>query len=97
MLVISRNDVELTLVYGGDSTRILPCSSDTSSRPSGRNFIAVGRFSPPCTRISFWNELVFATLTFTAADSVELPAASYARARTACGPFAAVRVSHASA
>ena len=39
----------------------------------------VGRLRP-VARISFWNELEFATFTGTGAESVELPAASRARA-----------------
>ena len=97
MFVICRNGVALTLVYGGESVRMVPCSSDTSSRPSGRNFIAVGSSSPPWSRISFWNELAFATFTSTAADSLELPAVSTARARSVCAPFGTDRVSQASA
>jgi hypothetical protein len=54
--------------------------------PVGRNFIAVGRFKP-VARISFWNELAFATLTSTPADRRVLPAASTARARSVCAPF----------
>ena len=56
----------------------------------------VGRLRP-VARISFWNELEFATFTGTGAESVELPAASRARAVNVCAPFETVRVSHASA
>ena len=56
----------------------------------------VGRLKP-VARTSFWNELAFATFTGTGAESVELPAASRARAVKVCAPFATVRVSHAKA
>ena len=56
----------------------------------------VGRLKP-VARTSFWNELAFATFTGTGAESVELPAASRARAVNVCAPFETVRVSHANA
>ena len=80
-------------MYGGARTRIRPASSDTSSRPSGRNFIAVGR-SKPVASTSFWKKFVLATLTAMPEDSVELPAASRARAVSVWLPLVSVRVSH---
>ena len=77
------------VVYGGCSTLIVPGSSATSIRPSGRNIMLVGRLKP-VARTSFWNELAFATFTGTGADRVELPAASRARAVNVCAPFATV-------
>ena len=60
-------------------------SPPRNTAPSlGARIVAVG--GPP-----------FATLTGTGAESVELPAASRARAVNACAPFATVRVSQANA
>src|SRR5438552_2838000 len=96
MLVICRNGVGSGVVYGGGSTLIVPPSSTTSMRRSGRNLIAVGSVKP-VARISFWNELVLATLTATEAESLALPEASIARAVSVCAPLGTVRESHASA
>ena len=82
-------------VYGGGRTLIVPASSATSMRPSGRNSMFVGRLNP-VARTSFWKWFVFATLTVTGADVVGLPAASRARAVSVCAPFETVRVSQAS-
>src|SRR3954451_3017309 len=95
MLLIVKNGVELAVEYGAANTKIRPANSDTNSRPSGKNFIAVGKLNP-VANTSFWNESEFATVTVTAPDTVELPAASRARAVSECGPLPAVRVSHAS-
>ena len=93
MFVICRKGVGSGCVYGGGSTQIVPASSTTSIRPSGRNSMLVGRLNPVAST-SFWKELVFATLTVTGADNVELPAASRARAVNVCAPFGTARVSH---
>ena len=73
-----------------------PANSAISNRPSGKNFIAVGKLKL-VARTSFWNWLVLVTLTVTPVESVELPTASRARAVNVCEPFVALRVSHASA
>ena len=82
-------------MYGGGRTRIVPCSSTTSIRPSGKNFMAVGRVKP-VARMSFLKKFVFATFTVTGADARVLPAASRAVAVSVCAPFVTVRVSHES-
>ncbi len=74
---------------------IVPASSTTSMRPSGRNLIAVGSVKPVAST-SFWKWLAFATLTVTGDDVVRLPAASRARAVSVCAPFETARVSQAS-
>ena len=61
----------------------------------GQELDAVGRLKP-VARTSFWNELELVTLTGTGAETVELPAASRARAVSVCAPFATARVSQAS-
>lgn len=48
-----RTGVGSGVVYGAGMTLTLPASSVTSIRPSGRNFIAVGRLRP-VARMSFW-------------------------------------------
>ena len=45
-LVICRNGVESSCVYGGNARRTAPPSSPTSMAPPGRNAIVVGRLSP---------------------------------------------------
>ncbi len=45
-LVSCRNGVGSACVYGGGRTWIVPASSATSMRPSGRNFMLVGRLKP---------------------------------------------------
>src|SRR5262245_55216375 len=92
-LVNCRNGVGLAEVYGGDITFIVPASSTTSIRPSGRNLIAVGRLNPVAS-ISFRKLLTFETLTVTGADSVVLPLRSRASAVSVWAPLLAVRVSH---
>src|SRR5262245_59824166 len=92
MLLICRNRVGSGFVYGGGRTLILPCSSATSIRPSGRNSKVVGR-SKPVARISFWKWSVFATLTITGAEVVVLPDVSVARAVSVCAPLPTVRLS----
>src|SRR4051812_42816434 len=96
MFVSCRKGVGSAWTYGGGTTLITPENSTTSMRPSGRNSMFVGRVNP-VARISFWNDPVFATFTDTAADNVESPATSRARAVNVCAPFATVRVSHAKA
>jgi hypothetical protein len=96
MFEICRNGVGSAVVYGGGRTRIRPASSETSRRPSGRNFIAVGR-SNPVANTSFWKKFALATLTVTPDDRVELPAASRARAVRVWPPFVVERVSQVSA
>lgn len=61
-------------------------------RLSGRNTIFIGRLNP-VARMSFWKNVVFATLTTTPLDVAALPAGSCARAVIVCWPFATVRVS----
>jgi hypothetical protein len=75
---------------------ILPASSATSIRPSGRNSNVVGRLNPVAST-SFWKWSVFATLTVTAAEVVVLPAASRAVAVSVWAPLPTVRLSQASA
>ena len=63
------------------------------------NSIAVGS-AKPVARISFWKAFEFpelVTVTPTAEERVEFPAASRARAASVCEPFEVFRVSHASA
>src|SRR5215213_5889399 len=96
MFVSCKNGVGSGWTYGGGRTLIVPENSTTNMRPSGRNSMFVGRFKP-VARTSLRNEFELTTFTGTAADSVELPLASRARAVTVCAPFGTVRVSHARA
>src|SRR5262245_61158507 len=96
LVVIGREGVAGGVRDGGGSTRIFPASSATNRRPSGRNFIAVGRLNP-VARISFWKKVVLATETVTVAELVRFPAASRARATRVCDPLVTPRVSHVSA
>ena len=68
-LVSCRNGVGLAAVYGGDKTLTRPASSASSSRPSGRNSIVVGR-SNPVASTSFRKVSVLSPLTVTPADVV---------------------------
>src|SRR5262245_16984080 len=92
----SRKGVGDTVVYGAAKTLMVPAISVTSSRPSGRNLMTVGR-SKPVARISLRNELAFDTFTVTADDRREFPLVSYARAVSEWAPLLMVRVSHVSA
>src|SRR4029077_5182002 len=92
----ARKGVGSADVYGGDNTLMVPVSSATSMRPSGRNLIAVGRLKP-VARITFRKTLVFETLTITGDDVATLPLVSYACAVSVWAPLLTVRVSHVNA